>query len=65
MQKIVLALLLAVLLASVGCSIVYVEGLYQMDTVCPIDGKFGYDNPMTDSLHWFKNVVDDNYGFGK
>ena len=65
MQRLALALLVAALFAVAGCSAVHVEGLYQMDTVCPVDGKFGYDSPVADSLHWFKNVVRDNYDYGK
>ncbi len=51
-----LILLAVLLLLSAGCSAVYTEGLYHIDTYDGSDMmNDGY--PMADSLHYFRDVV--------
>lgn len=50
----------ALLLSLAGCRTAYTDGLYHLDTYCPSYEKMPYS---ADSLLYFRDVVNDMYGF--
>lgn len=62
MQKVLVAAVVLVLLLVCGCSPVYIDGLYQVDTLRHDTETITFDRPAVDSLFYFRDAVDAKFG---